>query len=583
MLKEGMLLEGKYRVIKKLGEGGTAKVYLVWHEAMGVYRAVKEIVMKDADPKNFARQNLLKEIYIMKKIKHPNLPVIYDVIIKRDVLWLIMEYIEGENLKDVLKREGYVDEKRALSWGRQICGVLGYLHGQNPPIIHRDLKPTNLILRKDGYIVLIDFGTAREYRSGERRNDTTCLGTRGYAAPEQYGGNGQTDERTDIYGLGVTLYHLLTGKNPEEPPYHIYPVRRWRKELSPGIEEVILKCVRENPEERYVDCRQLDKDLQQLAMGGDGFRKKEKKVFWCLLAGVFLPVLAAGWCLCKAERMQQMAAKTEVRRAERAQEEKSRRQFYKNALLLEPTGTYIYDSLLENYVRPNDFQPEDAAGLADVLGLSDEKRQSVLEIYRKYKPDEYCSFSYAVGIGYFFYWKTIEGKKDAYPWFKDILQVETRHFSREKRKRAALYADISSYYRTFVANGKDQSGERKTGDYAAFFHTLKELNQIKLHQNSAASEVAAAYLISWEVAVETGDFAAEFMREGGISAQMMQRELDIVYPEKRRQKDRAFWLEKRRDRKEMQDLQALVEEARKKIKMIEEEKEWDRGSNKNIT
>ena len=588
MLKAGAVLEGKYRIVRKLGQGGTASVYLAWHETMGVYRAIKEITFTDNAEGEFTRQNLLREIDIMKKIRHPNLPVIYDIIVKKTVLFMVMEYIEGENLKEFVKKNGCVDEKKALLWGKQIGEVLWYLHRQNPPIIYRDLKPSNLMLRRDGQVVLIDFGTAREYVPGEKREDTTCLGTRGYAAPEQYGGKGQTDERTDIYCFGVTLYHLLTGKSPEEPPYHLYPVRYWRKELSPGLEEMILTCVHQNPEERYGDCGQLLHVLRRLESGACFGRKEEKrKIFWRLLTAAAFNFAVAGWCMWKAERIRQFSARTEVRQADRAQDEKNRRRAYKNALLLHPAGTYIYDSLLEYYVRPNDFRPEDAAGIADILGLTGEKKPqpSALETYRRRNPDGYCAFSYGVGIGHFYYRNTIEGKKEAYPWFRDIARMKTRDFSRDKKKRAALYAEISSYYRTFVTKGTDRSGEREGGEYTAFFHTLKKLNRVKIHQNSSASAVAAAYLISLEVAVETGNFAEEFMETGEISAQMLRRELDIIFLEKRKSTagDRMFWLEQRRKAKEIQDLKALVMEARKKIHMIEEGEAWDRDNNETIT
>lgn len=103
------------------------------------------------------------------------------------------------------------------------------------------MKPSNVMLKPDGNVMLIDFGTAREFKSTSVA-DTTCLGTQGYAAPEQFGGHGQTDARTDIYCLGATMYHLITGHNPALPPYEMYPIRQWNPMLSSGLEEIILKC-----------------------------------------------------------------------------------------------------------------------------------------------------------------------------------------------------------------------------------------------------------------------------------------------------------------------------------------------------
>ena len=130
-----------------------------------------------------------------------------------------------------------------MEWGKQLCDVLAYLHSRKPPIIYRDMKPDNVQLKPDGTITLLDFGTAREYKyRGAEGSDTSCLGTRGYAAPEQYGGMGETDARTDIYCLGATLYHLLTGHNPSLPPYEMKPIRTINPALPRGLEQIILRC-----------------------------------------------------------------------------------------------------------------------------------------------------------------------------------------------------------------------------------------------------------------------------------------------------------------------------------------------------
>ena len=124
-----------------------------------------------------------------------------------------MDYIEGNPLSNALEEYGAQPQDMVIAWAKQLCDVLGYLHAQSPPIIYRDMKPSNVMLKPDGNITLIDFGTAREFKE-KNLADTVCLGTIGYAAPEQFGGMGQTDARTDIYCLGATLYHLVTGQNP---------------------------------------------------------------------------------------------------------------------------------------------------------------------------------------------------------------------------------------------------------------------------------------------------------------------------------------------------------------------------------
>lgn len=148
---------------------------------------------------------------------------------------------------------------KVIKWGKQMCSVLGYLHSQNPPLIYRDMKPANVILKPDETIKFIDFGIMRTYKPNQS-SDTCCLGTKGYAAPEQFGGS-QTDGRTDIFGLGMTMFRLVTGLNPTEPPYEIGPICLVNPNLPKGLEYIISKCTRPNPAERYQSCDELMADL----------------------------------------------------------------------------------------------------------------------------------------------------------------------------------------------------------------------------------------------------------------------------------------------------------------------------------
>lgn len=247
----GTLIEGKYEILKLIGKGGMSEVYLAMDKNLNKQWAVKEIKKRARDKNNeVVVQSAIAEANMMKKLDHPCLPRIVDIIDKEDVIYVVMDYIEGEPLNKVLERDGAQPQETVIEWAEELCGVLDYLHMQNPPIIYRDMKPANIMLQPNGNIKLIDFGIAREYKE-HNLEDTVSLGTKGYAAPEQFGGKGQTDQRTDIYCLGVTLYHLVTGKNPCEPPYEIYPIRYWNPNLSSGLESIILKCTRINPELVY--------------------------------------------------------------------------------------------------------------------------------------------------------------------------------------------------------------------------------------------------------------------------------------------------------------------------------------------
>ena len=247
-----------YEIKSIIGKGGMSTVYLAEHKRLRTRWAVKEVRKQQG-----ARFDFLAESNILKRLQHPMLPRIVDIFEDRDCIYIVEDFVEGITLDDLLKQQKKVDESQGLQWFRDLCGVLTYLHGQRPhPIIYRDMKPSNIMLQPDGSLKLIDFGIAREYKQ-ESNADTTYIGTKGYAAPEQFG-KAQTDARTDIYSLGVTIYHLLTGKSPYEPPYQFVPVRQLVPELSHGIEYILNKCVQSEPADRYQTVDELVDDLNHI-------------------------------------------------------------------------------------------------------------------------------------------------------------------------------------------------------------------------------------------------------------------------------------------------------------------------------
>lgn len=256
MLEIGSLVDGKYKILRVVGKGGMSVVYQAVNEKANKIWAIKEVRKDGVQNFEVVKQNLVVETELLKRFNHPNLPSIIDVIDTDDSFLIVMDYIEGNSLSKAIETSGAQSQEDVIEWSKQLCDVLGYLHSRKPPIIYRDMKPANVMLKPDGNVSLIDFGTAREFKSSSVE-DTTCLGTQGYAAPEQYGGHGQTDARTDIYCLGATMYHLVTGHNPSTPPYEMYPIRQWNPMLSSGLEEIITKCTQRNPNDRYQSCAEL--------------------------------------------------------------------------------------------------------------------------------------------------------------------------------------------------------------------------------------------------------------------------------------------------------------------------------------
>ena len=295
MLKIGSLVDGKYRVLSEIGHGGMSVVYMAINEKANKTWAIKEVRKDGIKDFEVVRQGLIVETEMLKRLSHPNLPSIVDVIENEDTFLIVMDYIEGNPLSKSLEEFGAQPQEYVIDWAKQLCDVLDYLHTRNPAIIYRDMKPANIMLKPDGNITLIDFGTAREFKE-KNLADTTCLGTVGYAAPEQFGGMGQTDARTDIYCLGATLYHLVTGCNPCEPPYEILPIRSINPQLSSGLERIIIKCTQRNPEDRYQSCAELMYALEHYEEIDDKYRKQQKKklnIFITFVALMLVSLLGA--------------------------------------------------------------------------------------------------------------------------------------------------------------------------------------------------------------------------------------------------------------------------------------------------
>lgn len=247
-----------YEVLSTLGQGGMGCVYLVRHLRLGTLWALKEIYKTRGE-----QIDLLAEANMLKRLSHPALPRIVDIYEDEDSIYIVEDYIEGVSLDKRLQEQGNFAESQIRLWADELCDVLRYIHEQKPnPIIYRDMKPSNIMVTPDNKVKLIDFGIAREFKQ-ESTGDTAKLGTMGYAAPEQYG-TAQSDARTDIYSLGVTLYHAVTGKSPMAAPYELRPIREWDAELSEGLEYIILKCTKNNPDERYQSISELQYDLKNI-------------------------------------------------------------------------------------------------------------------------------------------------------------------------------------------------------------------------------------------------------------------------------------------------------------------------------
>ena len=272
-LDEGTILNGRYVIVRKIGGGGMGAVYLANDRNLGgVLRAVKEMVQSyiESEQQDKAVADFKRESLLLTSLDHQAIPTIYDYFFdeKEGRFYLVMKYISGGDLAGRLRAapEGRLDEKTVTEWAIQIADVLDYLHNHEPSIVYRDLKPANVMIDgNSGRVMLIDFGIARWVNKEEK--GVTAVGTMGYAPPELFSGN--VEPRSDIYSLGSTMFHLLTGADPQSNPLLIFDFqknprpRQINSQLSDQIEQILMRAVEYNSEARFASAAEMREALKE--------------------------------------------------------------------------------------------------------------------------------------------------------------------------------------------------------------------------------------------------------------------------------------------------------------------------------
>ena len=269
LLVVGVQLQGRYKILGVVGVGGMGAVYKAQDlRFLGVTRlcAVKEMVNTATDPRvrEMITRNFEREASILATLSHPAIPQVYDYFTEGSRSYLVLEYIEGQDLEArIAESEGFLAEDLVVDWAVQLCEVLTYLHNHQPrPIIFRDLKPSNIMLDAHGRIRLVDFGIAKLFQSGEKG---TMIGTEGYSPPEQY--RGVAEPRGDVYALGATMHHLLSKQDPRlEPPfsYRERPIHKTNPTVSRELVAVIDRALEYDVNSRWGSAEELRRTLAQL-------------------------------------------------------------------------------------------------------------------------------------------------------------------------------------------------------------------------------------------------------------------------------------------------------------------------------
>ena len=517
MQQNGKIIDGKYEILTKIGQGGMSTVYLAMDKRLNKQWAIKEIRKEKHNSNNaIVVKSILAEAQLMKKLDHAALPRIVDIIEDNEAIYVVMDYIEGETLSKILREYGPQPEETVIEWAKQLCEVLDYLHTRQPAVIYRDMKPSNVMLKPDGKIKVIDFGIAREYKENNN-SDTVSLGTRGYAAPEQFGGKGQTDARTDVYCLGVTLYHLVTGKSPCEEPYEIYPIRRWNPALSGGLEKIIIKCTRPDPNDRYQSCAQMLYDLNHYKEIDDEYTRRQKQKLAAFVTTAAISVMGLTTGIASsiyADSANNANYDVIVEHAQKENNADKKKEYLYQAIDIKPSDIKAYEELIEVY--KSDY----------IYSLSEE--QEFISVVNEHNSElkqnkEYLKLSFQIGKLYWYYdYASSDGDnadnqtvrmKAATGWFREASgnNSDSKNISYVKNQKelnmAQIYADIGQFYTDIdkaVIEGCDY------GMYVALFERLEQMVDMAEKDNETEIVCLEVYrLVMNSINARAGKFCTD--------------------------------------------------------------------------
>lgn len=546
MLQIGSIVDGKYKVLSKIGQGGMSVVYLALNERANKTWAIKEIRKDGVQDFATVKQGLIAETNILKSLNHKYLPSIVDVIDDEETFLIVMDYIQGKSLNVILResmeQDGYpISVEDTLSWAKQLCDVLYYLHTRPQPIIYRDMKPANVMLKPDGEISLIDFGTARVFKTGNSE-DTTCLGTPGYAAPEQYGGNGQTRPQTDIYCLGATLHHLITGRNPAATPFNFPKITQCRptlleetpKELRNillGLEMIIDKCTQYEIKDRYQSCAELKYDLEHPEELGIPHRKKLRNKLIAFGGSSAIAIVLGVMSLfgmIMENKTKTSGYEYYISKAQTASQKEAIEQ-YQKAIALNPTSEEAYLGMLDAMLQDNELSVEEDMIISTVLDSKENGRNKENSVYFQANKSGFVKFSYQLGLAYYYSVGSGGDKSAARGWFKNVTDADMSSLDMgeedsEKdawQARAEILGKISEYRaKVGVAN---QAGDEEVSYEDYWYDMLSLVDDQVAERDNVITELRLYNEIVYQIFNQTMEF-----RDAGLSQETMRTALSDI-------------------------------------------------------
>lgn len=476
------VLNDRFEVEKCIHSRGMANVYIVKDINLGKRWCLKEIIKTDAGKSDIEYVSLLQEAKILRSVSHTGIPRITDTAEDGDSLMIVEDFVDGITLSKCIQNKGAIQQDIAVQWMKQLCQIVMYLHGLKTPILYRDMKPDNVIIQPDGNIKLLDYGTGVIiYKEGQLPHGY-AMGTAGYAAPEQTKKNLPCDLRSDIYGLGMTYYSMITGLNMAGVPREkVKDVEVINPSVSKGLAAVINKCIKVDPNERYQDCNELMYALQNYIAGDEDYRKVAKRKIVATSAVLILSILFMVGSL--------ISYKVGLKKTEEE---------YNNALLVaEQTGRLEdYDKAISLY--PEKIEPYfgyiSSIKVDGVFTLDEE-----VSLLNHINPNlsaikggaEYGRLAFEIGRLYWFYYDVESGGQvQSIRWFKD---AETAGY---EPAMSSVYYNLGIFHRDIAISIREAND---AGMYLRYWEGLlsaKSVNAgdvITLQTNLAIAKCISNY------------------------------------------------------------------------------------------
>lgn len=494
MLAVGTKLR-EYTILSLIGKGGMSKVWLAEDDSVQKKWAIKEIVKTTPEFITTVRSDgKLDEIEMLKKIDSPYTPRIVDLLEDVSTLYVVMDYISGENLQKMLQREKKIKPDLVAKWMVSVCSLLSYLHKKG--IIYRDIKPANIILTEEGNIKIIDFGIAKEVING-RYDDQVVIGTKGYTAPEHL--NHRTDEKTDQYSVGVTMYQLITGENPSAEGFSIKHLKQINKRYSTGLDEIIQKSTDPNPNKRF-------KDMDEMIVALENYKKLDSNYFHKIKRRVrthnfihtlgALAIIAGICCFIYAHILDLSVYKQLINKSE-----------------LNP------EALQDDYIQAIEIRPYDSQAyslLIDLLnegkgGLTESEAQEIEQLFAYYdshaiiKASGYGEVCHKIGDAYLLYYESIPISK-----VRERLDLASAYYERSAQSKYEMSEIASSLVFmndfTNARMNKEELTQVGANEFFTQVYTLINASSTYFGKGTTKLKLVIGNVIAYELKTSKSDF-----------------------------------------------------------------------------